>query len=362
MSASDSVSPRPHDRSSVTSASLPATVTSDELRKRVVDWQTPVMEAYARGHEIRFRESLSRHATGVWRACSRIPRGTTEEDIKDRQGLGILPCVRSIIVGTDIQEYSRRRPQQQLFMTLCLYACVKRAVDLLRDAGILSREEPRVTVQTGDGAYAVFTFLDAFNVFCRPDPGPGERDYAAKKRQAEARYLPHVAEQAFSFIFALNALLHSENVRQGFVDEPRDRRPSEAPVFPLSVRYAMSFEDVLLMLDVNGSLNCVGSGMITCNRILSADHGNHFLVQDALLRELQRYGGLDAVGDRQWGQRLHHSLLPETRVKSSHVRYADVFGFHDDRPLLRAQGRPHAERAVLSIGSHDVGSLERRDL
>lgn len=361
MSRSDSVSPGNDDRSSGESDSLPATVTNDELEKRILEWQMPVMQAYARGHEIRFRESPSRHAAGVWRACSRIPCGP-EEDTGEVQKLGILPCVRSIIVGTDIQEYSRRKPQQQLFMTLCLYACVTRAAELLRDAGILSREEPRVTVQTGDGAYAVFTFLDAFDVFRKPDPAFPEREYAAKKHQAESRYLPHVAEQAFSFVFALNALVHSENVRQGFVDEPRDRRQSESPVFPLSVRYAMSFEDVLLMLDVNESLNCVGSGMITCNRILSADHGNHFLVQDALLRELQRYGGLDAVGDRQWGQRLHHTLLPETRVKSSHVRYADVFGFHNDRPLLRAQGRPHAERAVLSIGSHDVGSLERRDL
>lgn len=40
-------------------------------------------------------------------------------------------------------------------------------------------------------------------------------------------------------------------------------------------------------------------------------------------------------------------------------RYEDIFGTYTDRPLLRAEGRPHADPKSFSIGSHDIGSLAR---
>lgn len=334
-------------------------------------WQQDVMDAYAGGRRLTFVEK--KHDTAeesIWLALSAIPSVKLGDEDSGKKPLGLLPRARAITVGLDIREYSRRLPEQQLFLSMCLYTAINRAIELLRRAGMIDPDEPRVTVQTGDGALVVFTSVSSFNPISRMegikyDPEDIEKNtmtdaelsYAQEKRKTELKSLPHLAEQAFSFVFALNCLMDNENKRQGFFVKPSGGHPPVA-VFPVSVRYAMSYDNVLLMFDVNKALNCVGGGMVTCHRILSTDHGNHFLIEECLLRALDPVGGMNGVGGGVWEQRLHFAILQEAKVKSGTFRYADVFGFHSDGPLLRVQGRHHAPHGQFHIGSHDVGAID----
>lgn len=333
----------------------------EELKNLVKHWQELVIAAYAGGRRLTFEE---RQAGGsdetAWLAYSTIPAVNAAVD-DGGKFLGLLPCVKVITVGLDIREYSRRQPEQQLFLTMCLHAAINRAIDLLRRSGMVSGDEPRVIVQTGDGAMVVFASVSgshpAFHMdrYSRPEDA---KKFAREKYATELRNLPRVAEQAFSFVFAMNCLLENDNRRQGFDVRPVAGSPS-VMVFPVSVRYAMSYGNVLFLSDVNGALNCVGRGMITCYRILTTDHGNHFLIEENLLRALDPFGGVNGIAGGVWGQQLHWAMLQETKVKSSIVRYADVFGFHSDGPLLAVQGRHLAPGWQFQIGSHDVGTLDR---
>jgi hypothetical protein len=319
-----------------------------------------------------------------------------------RSDLGIIPTVKAIVVGLDIREYSRRSPEQQLFLTLNLHASIHKAIRLLQRAGICSLfGEPRIIVQTGDGAHVVFTFIDAFNPFeaarrwkvnCgalkqleekrkkleeEPRDGVKPKDrqhaleknreesqiekkkidqYAREKEQQEANYFPHAIWQAMSFVFTLNGIMNGDNTRQSFYFE--DPKSKIIPAFPLECRFAMSYEDVLLLSDISGNLNCVGKGMVTCARILSTDHGNHFLIQEQLLNALARHGGLLAVGGGLWENRLHYTMLEEARIKHAGFRYANVFGFYRDGPLLPAIGRLHDPPKTYQIGSHDLRTID----
>jgi hypothetical protein len=345
---------------------------ASDLKSAVDKWQRSVMGAYVGGRRLTFLENrVDGGSESVWSARSAIPAVRLSENDSDERSLGILPCVKAITVGLDIREYSRRMPEQQLFLTMCLFAAINRGIELLRRAGMIEPDEPRVTAQTGDGALIVFTSVDAFNpvrrmeeLLCGPgdgkpsfNEGAGGAAYAQEKRKVELERLPRLAEQAFSFVFAVNSLIENENRRQGFVEQPIGGHASTA-VFPVAVRYAMSYDNVLLMLDVNEVLNCVGRGMVTCARILATDHGNHFLIEDSLLRALAPLSGVNGIGGGVWGQRLHSAVLQEARVKTNVVRYADVFGFYSDGPLLMAQGRHRAPRRQYHIGSHDVGAID----
>ena len=111
------------------------------------------------------------------------------------------------------------------------------------------------------------------------------------------------------------------------------------------------------MKDFNDALNCVGNGIVTCGRILSSDHGSHFLIDNELLRAIQTRGGLPSLCNGRWEHRLHSALLHEQKVKTSRVRYADVFGFYTDTPLLVALNRINTPSTRHHIGSHDMLSL-----
>ena len=100
------------------------------------------------------------------------------------------------------------------------------------------------------------------------------------------------------------------------------------------------------------------AAMVTCARILSADHGNHFLMDYALLKDLERHGGLGNLCGGQWGQRLHTALLDEVKVKSGKFRFADIFGFYHDGLLLHALRHLHQKPRTYHIGSHNVASID----
>jgi hypothetical protein len=327
-----------------------------------------------------------------------------QRKIYGKEYLGVLPRVRAIVVGLDIREYSRRTPEQQMFLTMNLHVCIEKAVELLRQFN-LPEAEPRIRIQTGDGAYVVFTFVDAWDEddwrafevepgadlnqspagqAADPSPKQGDRrpkisfgaefenssedgspspsqalkDFMEKRRMAEGRYLPVVAEQAMSFVFALNAIMNGDNARQGFAVDPpgAEVRPGGLAAFPTECRFALSYEEVLL-LETNGVLNCVGNGMVTCARILATDHGSHLLMDYELLRALERHGGLRVLCGGKWNHRLHSAVLDEVKVKSGTFRYADIFGFYDDTPLLSTPGLFREKPRQYHIGSHNVLSI-----
>lgn len=382
----------------------------DDLRRLIRNWQKPLMGAYERGYSIRFL----RRAPGLYSAHVLSPPGRPGGGPTLMADRGILPRVQAIVVGLDIREYSRRSPDQQFFLTLWLYSAIDKALRLLREAAFLPPEEPPIIVQTGDGAYLVFTFLEAWNPFnhCREaserlaleqradaadlgrawqarrrDPSwaalgregrawaKAEHEHsvenslaaaaskayaglAQRKRDAELPFVPVVASRAFGFVFALNSIVEADNARKGFLLDDGDDEETEFPTFPVKIRFALSCDDVLLMEDVNQTLNCEGNGMVTCGRIVKSDHGDHLLVHDRLLSDLDRWGGVNRVADGQWGQRLHHTMLAEAKIKTATYQYADVFGFYHDGPLCRGLGRDPRTPQTYHIGSHNVRSIE----
>ncbi len=240
----------------------------DDLRRLIRTWQKPLMGAYERGYSVRFM----RRAPGLYSAHVLSPPGQPGASPTALEDHGILPRVQAIVVGLDIREYSRRGPDQQFFLTLWLYSAIDKALRLLREAAFLPPEEPPIIVQTGDGAYLVFTFLEAWNPFdrCREaterlaleqradaanlgrawkarrrDPSwtaldrkgrtwakaehensvesslaaEATKAYAAlarRKRDAELPFVPVVASRAFGFVFALNSIVEADNARKGF--------------------------------------------------------------------------------------------------------------------------------------------------
>ena len=256
--------------------------------------------------------------------------------------------------------------------------------------------------QTGDGAYVMFSFLDshvaldekdnylpteqketqnsennivqesigldaviAYVLESEPDKKDALRKNAAqacrrlvnKQNEKHRGQVYEVAGWAFSFIFALNAVLAEDNARQRFKDDSQRSRDS-FPTFPIECRYAVSFDDVYLLAnDLYEEPNCVGNAIVTCARIVSNDHGNHLLVDHNLMRELEPHGGINGLRGGIWKQKLHHSLLSEVKIKSGSFRYADVFGFYNDDPLMQSKRRTNTAGKQIHIGSHDVNTL-----
>lgn len=338
------------------------TLSNPLLIKEVGGWQKPLLREYQQGYELHFKEEQC----GLWSAHSQVPRHEFYQGLAFRRSeFRILPRVKAVIVGLDIREYSKRPPEVQLFLTLNLHSSIRLTRQELQRSGLISPDEPRIVVQTGDGAYVVFTFLDACDPFELNEKWKGAEDERAKERLArnkranEAAHISTAASDAMSFVFALNAILAVDAEQRRFELDLDSRRlgGDQAPAFPIECRYALSYDDVLLLVDINGSLNCVGSGMVTCSRILASDKGAHLLVDEKLLRDLEPSGGLMGLGGGLWGQELHTALMDETQVKKTSLRYADVFGFYHDAPLLEAFGRSPDQRRAYHIGSHNVGSL-----
>jgi hypothetical protein len=350
-----------------------------EVIEKVGAWQKGLVDDDHDGLLVRFKDLKG----GIRVAYSFHRSHVNASGIKGRCH-GVIPSMKAIIVGLDIREYSKRKPEEQLLLTMKLHITVEKTLAVLRKASLIRYEEPLIKIQTGDGAFIVFSLLDAF------DPSTELKNVVNKTkgkiehvnltndfwrkaevdvtdiiwngRKKESDWLPRAASDAFSFIFALNTILGDTNALQGSVASlpgSDDYDKSFAvKAFPVECRFAVSYEDVLLLLDFNGQLNCVGSGMVNCARILSTDSGNHLLVDNDLIKGMERHGGLTSLAGGLWGHRLHCTVLDEMKVKSGQFRYADVFGFYNDRPLLQAFGRQHQEPLTHHIGSHNLLSIK----
>jgi len=357
-------------------------MTNKQLHAKIVENQLLWQDHYRHGRRLRFLTL----ASGMCAVFSEEPPANGR-DACHRQFEGFLPGARALVVGMDIREYSRRKPEHQMFLTMNLHIAIRKAVQLLQDTLSSPDYEPRIVVQTGDGALVVFTALDQDPFFQDPKLAAllkeTENDFSTiksfdaattKLKRAEKKVVKFekerktmvereiyaVAERAISFVFIMNALLATDNAREGFVADtsPGIASALEHPVFPLECRFAISFGEVMLLNDVNETLNCVGAGMVTCARILAADHGKHFLIDYELLKLLEKNGGLKSICRGRWGHRLHSALLAESKIKSGHFRYADVFGFYNDGPLMHGLSRGNEAPVLYHIGSHDISTID----
>jgi hypothetical protein len=352
-----------------------------------------------------------------WEVCPKInsvtllyrdrpPRGvgSSQPEPLCPRCIGSLLGIRAVTVGIDLREYSQRKSEDQLCLSVRLEASVRKAVKILESGGILPPSEPRIYDFAGDGALVVFTSIDHYikedmakllrcPTCCNraetgTDPAnqkinrnrcpncpnftterQAECEQAIQsKHETERAHFTEVVDRACSFVFALNAILGGDNIRNaGWDDYPRDQ--GQIPPYPVECRFALSYGDIFLRkhqiqpnnpndISPNIQLRCSGAGLVTCSRILSVDKGNHFLLHEDLVHRLAGNGGLSSICQGQWGQKFHAALLPKSMIKSDHYRFFDVFGSHHDGPLIRALGRPYQEPHEYPIGSHHVGSID----
>lgn len=348
----------------------------------LTSWQKPLQRAYESGQQI----ILESRSTGKGQRCRtlftdlmrRTPGGDANPDNAPdpptaspfRRAIGHLARIKAIVVGVDLREYSRREAEVQLLLTVALEASMAKTINALRLGGLLPGNEPRIVESTGDGSYLVFTSLndypssdpDAWQTQ-GPETGASQdirQQWSRDKEHIEDSGFARLVDHAMSFVFGLNALLGSDNAREAFRSEDAAQTGSGVAAHPVECRFAVSYDDVLLRWSLTqpAKLSCSGTGIVTCSRILSRDHGNHLLVHDALLRKLESRGGLSSICRGMWGHRLHGALLKDTVVKTGTYRFADLFGFYNDGPLLRALGWGHERPNQCHIGSHDLGSVD----
>lgn len=345
-------------------------------------WQKAFEEHYEAGRSILVERLTEFPAvTILHRQVSGLAGASATGDAKEgRYGLfqapiGMLTRIKAVVVGLDLREYSARESEEQLLLTVRLQASIGKAIEILKQGGIIEPDEPRIIEHTGDGALVVFTSVDDYRQGLdqehdewrrwleAPSAENGKKEEAAKawskvKRRTETSCFPQVVDQAMAFVFCLNAIIGSDNTRNAFALGPGAAQNSYVPAYPVECRFAVSYDDILLRTEKGGNLKCSGGGLVTCQRILSSDHGTHLLLHAELLRQLEGHGGISSVCRGQWGHRLHHALLPQSVLKNRAYRFVDVFGFHHDGPLLRALGRDYEEAREYHIGSHNIASID----
>ncbi len=335
------------------------------------------------------REELKRQTKEMWRGVKRAATEGQNLDLavcrKDRgllatarfASLGQAPEVfrvytrRAVVVGVDVREWTRRSWAVQSMITAILYDNIRHVCDTLQNVGILRDGQPSVVSHTGDGAMLVFD--------CADDASKKPRDYclATGHHSGKCQLCPQPGEDrlpidvingVMAFVYALNAITQQDNYGERFRTAPCGQRVEselEGPTIeylPVYLRYALSHGRVLPVIGVYGQLECVGEPMVTCNRILSTDHGNHLLFSRDLLREIDRHGGLLQLGKGHpvfdWKHVLYVSESADKDLKCRNFRYADVFGYHEDGPLLRALGQTAFEPRRYQIGSHDTRMVD----
>jgi hypothetical protein len=315
----------------------------------------------------------------------------TSKNIYDSYKICSIPA---LVVGIDVREWTRRTPAIRTIITALLYNNIKRTCDIIRKTGLFTENEPTFISHTGDGAMAVFDTWEYwkdgdYNCFwdgkkCKQsclDPKleerwcPGQKNNNSTHTDAQNNAKQPLYEQdrdsriykcilkALAFIFSLNAMTQHDNEGKRFnvLSDPYNSEAREE-YLPLYLRYALSFGRVTPVIGALDQLECIGTPMVTCSRILSTDHGNHFLLDRDLLVQINKFGGLLRIGEREpkfnWKQELYVSELPDKNVKYGSFRYADVFGHHEDGPLLQARGMSHVQPHRFQIGSHDAKVLD----
>lgn len=320
------------------------------LKQKIQKWQHNLMEDYAAGNHIRFNADKrgQKDETEILKFRSLYPHNDIQKRSFDE-----IPIIKGVAVGIDIREYSKRVDMDQFVISTTLYANIRRAILILKNGGLPEIDEKILMIPTGDGAYVIFPDLDAVDT---------ERNSGKENTMPSDSRLKRLIETALSFIFILNIIITEDNYRKVFQkDSKNEKKNGEIDIFPLYTRYALNMGKLLFLLDSNGNLNCAGNALISCSRILSVDHGNHFLIETELLHRINElFSGIQNIGFNMlgtWSQLLHFSEIPEHKVKSGNFRFADVFGYYYDTPLLKILNKHSLEPTRYNIGSHDVWQL-----
>lgn len=305
--------------------------------------------------------------------------------------------VPAIVAGIDIREYTHGSDSdQQYIMSTITYQAIDEAVSALVRLGYSREETPVIIQHTGDGALVVFDCWECMQGQSAPKQLPPKgcplkecplmecplmecspkecspKECPLKGRQEtdekdKSRYLCGRTEKgggfepkhydciglidvAFAFLFTLNVILWN-----------RAREYTEAGKLKhrLRQRFAMSLGSIHLVPERDDGLGCVGPALVNCARILSLDHGGHFLLQQEILDFVERRpGGLDDVCGGQWKHELYVDELPSRTIKYGEFRCANIFGKHSDRPLLRALHRFQVEDRKFRIGAHGSSAMD----
>jgi hypothetical protein len=276
----------------------------------------------------------------------------------------------AVVVGIDIREWTRRESAVQSFMTANLNKNIRKVLEQLHRGGIIGFCDPINVSYTGDGAIIIFGGPWSENpslkrIHCTQLQPHKCLDHKNGGDQCIQNKEPFPCDEstifaALSFVFSFNALMQQDNLGKRFNHTPGTTR--EHGYTPLHLRYAVSFGPIIPIIDAFDNLQFVGAPLVTCSRILSTDHGNHFLIDAKLLHEMNKYGGISNIGKSKrstnWDQELLVSELPDRQVKSGFFRYADVVGHHGDGPLLLALGKTTVNPVRYQIGSHDVRAFD----
>ncbi len=229
-----------------------------------------------------------------------------------------LPLRWGVVVALDIREWTKRTLAGQLAVGAVMNNRAMQSLKMLQDHGLLSAEEPLFMAPTGDGSYIVFDAGEDVDVDEKKSSAPPSSDKLAATRL-------EAIKKGLLFVLTLNTLFAEQNARRPS-SACFGKNNEEIPFLPIYPRFAITLDRMILCLDMKGSLNAIGNAMYNCGRILSSDHGNHFLVNGKLLHECDRYGGLGQVashaGPGDWQARFHIAELPETKIKSGMFRYA----------------------------------------
>jgi hypothetical protein len=283
----------------------------------------------------------------------------------------------AVVLGIDIKEWTRRDWAIQTIISANLYELISRVSRILKEDGILGENDPIHIAHTGDGAMVVFVEHDNShergmtrckwennnmkNCCLTPEWDPQNCYFDPRIHDVDRSISKNIILKALSFLFSLNAIIQQDNFSEKFKVE-RKGGNQRYQYLPLYLRYALSMGRVFPVINTYNDLECIGNPMVTSNRILSTDHGNHFLVDRKLLNEMNKYGGIQSIGSEteqfNWNQSLMISELPEKQIKNDVFRYVDIVGFHEDGPLLRALKKGNLQPKKYQIGSHDVRAID----
>jgi hypothetical protein len=356
------------------------------LQQTQANWN-PILLAYEKGKQFDLMSCLT---NGDLSLSSYFPK-SPELFLPHK-----ICSIPALVVGVDVREWTRRTPAVRTLITALLYYNIRRTCEIIRKGGLLV-EEPTFISHTGDGAMVVFdtweylkgeSYCGFWDGQCNQpclEPVWNARGCPGRPKKIGPRVEPIAAApevppkgldeldqenriyqsilKALAFIFSLNAITQQDNEGKRFnvLPEPYQSEHGEE-YLPLYLRYALSFGRVTPVIGAQGQLECIGPPMVTCNRILSTDHGNHFLLERNLLVQINKFGGLLRIGEGvpgfDWKQELYVSELPDKKIKYGSFRYADVFGHHQDGPLLAARGMSHIRPNRFQIGSHDAKVLD----
>lgn len=236
------------------------------------------------------------------------------------------------VMGCDIVGYSGRSLEGQLYLTTSLFSAMNVAVMRLREIGWIPKNEPCAVLPTGDGALIVTERLEC----------------------------------AFALTLMLNMLM--EDVNRGPFGGVAQSVESQQPhrILPCEVRYAIARGRLVEIEDVAGRKNFIGEALVTCARILAASKGAHFLVDDSVIAEFLKHGGINEASRQSdpwnWGQKFHTARLQPRKVKNGQYCFSNVFGTYNSQILLNAVSKTSAtdswaDPRTYDIGSHDVAAI-----